>query len=603
MHLLCSHTSSKESSSSKPLFHWILVGVFLISVHASVAQDRLVTGRVIDQDGAPVEEALVRIPAQLTRVTTNPDGSFQLQLAPGIKSNKVTAWKEGYYIAGTQRKRSEDHIEIMLYRHHQEDHHDYQWLEPAKENRNALKKNTTSIGLYLANTVPFSSLFHRLENTMDLGCIDCHGKTMYEEWSGGAHAAGNSNPRFMSMYNGTDIYGNKSSQTRYYVSRDYGASPLPAKQSQAYFGPGYKLDFPFSAGNCAACHLPGAAIDQPYDTDPNDVTGINSQGSHCDFCHKIAGIVVDPLSNVPYENRPGVLSYDFLRPDKKQQIFFGPYDDVDAGTDVCLPLIRRSEYCAGCHDASFWSVPIYKSYSEWYQSPYREKGITCQHCHMRPDGQTTNFARNRGGLERDPGNIATHRFEGAMDADLLQHAVSLHVQPSIVNSELNLQVVVENDRTGHHVPTDSPLRQVILLLQIGDEVGRKYTQLSGPAIPEWGGAGDPDKGNYGGLPGQIFSKVLEELWTGEAPSGSYWMPTRLVLDNRIEAFHADTSYYTFDLADGETVQVDVKLIYRRAPKKLMQQKKWETPDILMNQVQGTYRRSELNPMILKNLNP
>ena len=116
--------------------------------------------------------------------------------------------------------------------------------------------------------------------------------------------------------------------------------------------------------------------------------------------------MLNPDSHVPYNNRPGVLSYSFLRPNSEKQIFFGPYDDVDAGVDVHLPLMSESEYCAGCHDASFWNVPIYKSYSEWYHSPYRENEVTCQDCHMKPNGHTTNFAYKRGGLERDPQSIS-----------------------------------------------------------------------------------------------------------------------------------------------------------------------------------------------------
>jgi len=603
MHRVCAHTSSNVTLTGKQALYWFLTMIILISVQTSMAQERLIRGRVTGHEGIPVEKALVRFPAHHSHVLTLPDGTFELSPSKGKRAKRVTAWKEGYYIAGADLPRKGNHAEITLLRHPQEDCAEYQWLEPLKEHREAIHKTSASIGLYLANNVPFKSLFNGLNARLDPGCVGCHGKTMYEEWFGGAHAAGNHNLRFMSMYNGTDIHGNKSSETRYHVSRDYGASPLPAIEDGTYYGPGYKLDFPYSAGNCATCHLPAAAIDHPYDTDPNEVTGINSRGSHCDFCHKISGVTLDPVQHIPYENRPGVLSYQFLRPEGENQIFFGPYDDVDAGTDVYLPLISQSEYCAGCHDASFWSVPVYKSYSEWYQSPYRQMGITCQNCHMSPNGHTTNFARNRGGLQRDPATIATHRFEGAMDSDLLQNAVSLHVELSVEISEMSLRVVVENDQTGHHVPTDSPLRQVILLVQAEDVAGRKLDLIKGPSIPEWGGTGDPTAGYYSGLPGQIYAKVLEELWTGESPSGSYWMPTRVVQDNRIRAFDADTSIYLFDLEDVETVQIDVKLIYRRAPKKLMDRKSWDTPDMLMNRFLGIYHPNEQELMIVENLKP
>ncbi len=573
----------------------VLYGLLFISVFSCTHQIFSVKGHVTDASGKGIESAIVRVPADSNLVFTDSNGRFLLQDVKWSKDLHITAWKAGHYIAGEPVGKGTDQVTIVLHKHQTDDHINYQWLEPKLPDRSAVKEDFTKVGLFLANTAPFDCLFHRLNETLELGCIDCHGQGMYDEWGHGMHASGNKNKRFMSMYNGTDIDGNKSELTRHQYSRDYGSSPLPAREDSLYFGPGYRLDFPYSAGNCAVCHLPAAAIDDPYDTNPNHITGINNQGSHCDFCHKIEGIALDPESHLPYKNRPGVLSYSYLRPFDDKQLFFGPYDDVDAGVDVYLPLMKQSEFCAGCHDASFWDVPVYKSYSEWYQTSYREKGVTCQDCHMKPDGHTTNFASRRGGLERDPQSIATHRFEGALDPELLQNALSMHTRMSVNDAGLNIEVVVTNDKTGHHVPTDSPLRHLILFLKVKDKDSRDTRLLKGSTIPEWGGKGDPGDGNFAGLPGKIYAKVLEEIWTGQSPSGSYWMPTRIVSDNRIAAFHSDTSDFLFQLPDNyfsgdNPVQVDIQLIYRRAPKKLMLQKGWNTPDLTMNRVQATVSR-------------
>ena len=75
------------------------------------------------------------------------------------------------------------------------------------------------------------------------------------------------------MYTGTDVNGNQSPPTRKGVSRDYGDFPLRRILSQPYYGPGYQLDFPETAGNCAACHIPAAAVNTPYGTDPTQVSG------------------------------------------------------------------------------------------------------------------------------------------------------------------------------------------------------------------------------------------------------------------------------------------------------------------------------------------
>ena len=106
-----------------------------------------------------------------------------------------------------------------------------------------------------------------------------------------AHARSGNNPRFFSLYNGTDITGT------------------------SVITPGYKLDFPGTAGNCATCHAPGAAVNAPFTTDMNLLSGIDRDfGVHCDFCHKVADVYLNPATGLPYPNAPGVISMDIRRP-------------------------------------------------------------------------------------------------------------------------------------------------------------------------------------------------------------------------------------------------------------------------------------------------
>jgi hypothetical protein len=146
-----------------------------------------------------------------------------------------------------------------------------------------------------------------------------------------------------------------------------------------------------------------------------------------------------------------------------------------------------------------------------------------------------------------------------------------------------VQVDITNDKTGHHVPTDFPLRHLILLVRATDADGDPLAQLDGPMVPEWGGVGDYAQGYYAGLPGKGFAKILEELWTEISPSGAYWNPTRVLEDNRLAAFATDTSFYTFTAPTEDEVTVEVVLLFRRAFKDLMDQKGWDVPDILMEQ--------------------
>jgi hypothetical protein len=524
-----------------------------------------ISGSVLDQAGKPVEGATVRIQASQNFTTSDVQGRFFLRGLETGKAVTVSAWKDLYYCAKqeTVTPPAQD-VQLTLRLYQTNDNPDYAWVPPTGENScYSCKPGVTQIWL---------------DN-------DAHGKSAF-------------NQRFLSMYNGVDLQGRTSPPVRY-SQGDYGKAPIPPDLSQPYYGPGYKLNFPNSAGNCAACHIPGPAIADPYGVDPNQVAGADKFGVHCDFCHKIAAVRLDPQTNLPYPNMPGVLSMDIRRPfpeDKdRYQLFFGTFDDDNVPQeDMKLPLIAQSQFCAPCHYGAFWDVVVYNSYGEWLASPYNDPqtGKTCQACHMPSpsvlNGQTlTNVAPGKGGVERDPSTIHAHTFPGAASQALLQNALTMKVSARREGEQVIVEVSLTNDKTGHHIPSDSPLRHMILLVEALDERGNTLSLVEGETVPEWGGVGgpqevgDPQKGNYAGLPGKAFAKVLAELWTDVSPTGAYWNQTRLVSDNRLAAFATDTSCYIFAAAQTGSVKISVRLIYRRAYRLLADQKGWQIPDILM----------------------
>jgi hypothetical protein len=218
-------------------------------------------------------------------------------------------------------------------------------------------------------------------------------------------------------------------------------------------------------------------------------------------------------------------------------------------------------------------------------SPYSDpdSGKTCQDCHMPTVDYDYFVYPEKGGLIRDRGRIFSHKMPGASDQELLQNAVTLTARAWLEEQNLIVQANIINDRTGHDVPTDSPLRHMILLVSATDRSGDPLVQLDGPTVPEWGGVGKAQDGYYAGLPGKAFAKVLEELWTNISPSGAYWNPTRILSDNRLAAFASDTSTYTFAAPLSGEINVQVKLIFRRAFIELADQKGWEMNDIIMSE--------------------
>jgi mono/diheme cytochrome c family protein len=520
-----------------------------------------VKGTVHDEAGYPVAGATVRVQATETFVTTDREGRFTVVAAEPGAPVRLTAWSEGYFITGGEAYRPGDDVRLVLARLDPLDHPGYRWLSVSAAGEGEGQ-----------------------------GCAACHSREgidieytlPVDEWAMDAHGTAATNPRFVSMYLGTDLSGNQSPPTRFVTSRDYGRIPLRPDPSAPYSGPGYRLDFPESQGNCAACHTPMASIDDPYGVDPTAVAGVAAEGIGCDFCHKVWDVAIDETSGLPDPNRPGVLSFEFRRPAEGHQFFAGPFDDVAPGEDTYSALQTESRFCAPCHFGVFWDTVVYNSFGEWLDSPYSDPrhGRTCQDCHMPSTGAPRFALPEAGGLERDPDTIRGHLMPGAADPELLQNALTMTVQARLVADGLVVDVDVVNDLTGHHVPTDSPLRHVMLLVEATDSIGA-LELLEGPLLPDWCGVGDPGTGHYAGLPGTVYAKVLEELWTEVAPSGAYWNQTRILTDTRIPALGSDRTQYLFAGPSQGTVNVEVTLVFRRAFIELAAQKGWAPGDVVM----------------------
>ena len=530
------------------------------------ASSEVIRGIVRDQTG-PVKGAIVRALGTNRSAISADDGTFALDsLAPERVVN-LSAWATGYFVAGKNDvSPGQTNVTLELAPRPTDDDPNYQWISAFKDPQQPLTCQHC------------------------MGCTSCNpakSTLPFDEWQRDAHSQSASNPRFISMYNGTDLRSNKSPLTSYSFHLDYGKFPLRPDSTQPYYGPGFKLDFPDSAGNCAACHLPAASTNTPYQTDPNTATGVGREGVACDLCHKIWNVRLDPATHLPYPNMPGVLSFDFYRPVEGKQIFIGPYDDVP-GRSVYSPLYNRSEYCAPCHFGVFWNTTIYNSFGEWLASPYSDpkNGKTCQDCHM-PHTGATHFAQPppdspRIAYERDPQTIFSHVMPGASDVNLLQNSVTMTTTAQHVGDNVTVQVAIVNDKTGHHVPTDSPLRNVLLVITARDAQGRVLALRDGETLPAWAG-------DYAGQPGKGFAKVLEELWTEVSPSGAYWQATHVLSDNRLAALATDTSRYTFAAPATSESIIEVKLIFRRAFYELMKQKGWTDPDIMMASFKATVK--------------
>ena len=160
----------------------------------------------------------------------------------------------------------------------------------------------------------------------------------------------------------------------------------------------------------------------------------------------------------------------------------------------------------------------------------------------------------------------------------MENAATLAIEVIMKADEMTVKVDAINDVTGHHIPTGITIRNMLLLVTPLLANGDTLEYIGEERIPEYGGVGPLEEGNYAGLPGRGFAQIF-----GDDEGNTHvldWQATRIVSDTRIKAKARDTSYYTFALPqDPEKISIETRLIYRRAFKPLADLKKWELEDI------------------------
>jgi hypothetical protein len=378
---------------------------------------------LVRDDHGPVAGARVRFKGDTASALTDADGRFSLSHganAPRLPNSlRLTAWKDGYLIAGVS---SSARPILRMTPLPTQDHEGYEWIVPT----------------------PLASDEQR--------CGNCHVQ-IHREWTAGAHARSATGKHFRNLYDGTDWHGAAGS------------------------GWGLLIEKPDGAGVCSSCHAPTVRDNDPALFDLRKVRGVDALGVHCDYCHKITG-----LDDGQIGLAHGRFLHRLLRP-AQGQLFFGPLDDVDRGEDTFSPVYRDSRYCAACHEGVVFGVSVYTTYSEWLQSPARPAGRHCQDCHMKPTGRMVNFAPGHGGIDRDPHTLASHAFWDGSQEQMLRRCLELVVAfyRHAEGTEAHVRLLAQG--VGHRVPTGFIDRQLILVVEGQTMAGAAVVLSSGPVLP------------------------------------------------------------------------------------------------------------------------
>ncbi len=516
-------------------------------------------GRVMSPYG-PVENARVRVAGEDSYALTDKQGRYVLQAShpPGARL-KVTAGKEGFFNNGQAGDRSGKVKNIFLNPVYLNDRSDYRFVSPVT-------------------------------------CARCHVK-LSRYWNRSKMAHTTSNPKVLDMFYGTDAF------------------------RRTGIGPGYRLDNPESNGNCTTCHAPSVAASSPWSEDLKTALQPNRaewDGISCDYCHKIRKVIRD-------KSKPSGMSAVLERQTSSRGssiLVFGPYDDVVVPPMAATynPLFDQGKFCSLCHshfkkigDKANWDpgqvyseserkgfglkdntlLPIQTTYQEWKQwqdqlSPDDpNKGKKCQDCHMSwrkemlpyDNYVVEGMARNMYATYRSPKNIRPHHFDGGTETQL-KTALSMEVEGQIEAGRLKLDVFITNTNGGHWVPTGEPMRSVMLLLRVFDSNDKPLKMIKGSLLPEWAGVGKVEDGNYAGLPGEVFARVLQdEAGNVHVP---FWRADRIASDTRIRPKDTRTLTFEFALDDPEDEPTaEAELIYRPVIRPLAEKKNWPVKDILI----------------------
>ncbi len=512
----------------------------------------------VESDYGPVNNARVRIRGSKDFSLSDSQGRYVLKPSHRESSLIITAGKEDWFNNGYRFPVANELEPIKLYPVPREDNPNYRFISPQQ-------------------------------------CAQCH-NTLARYWDQSKMAHTTSNPKVVQMYNGSSMLGVTAN-------------------------PGFQLDKPAEVGKCAVCHAPSAAVSTWASKDLNEILRTRQtewDGVSCEYCHKIDKVIRDDSS--PSRMKP------LLRRSRPRQgnsiLVFGPYDDVvnQFMAASYAPVQSESVFCATCHghfettaDRKPWDhtkvytdaqwqgfdlkgntdLPIQTTYQEWrlWQNGLAkdsgDRGKSCQSCHMSwrkdmlpydeyvVDGR----ARSMAGVKRDPSTITPHLFEGSTETQL-KTALSVDIKAETKDKVLSVQVHVTNIGAGHWVPTGETMRSIMLVVKATDSKGGTLQMIDGPKLPDWTGKGPVDKGNYNGLPGTVFARVLRDAKNNlNVP---FWKAVAVDSDTRIPPKSTVTEVFHFALQDPkDEPSVEAHLIYRPTFKAWALAKGWPDRDIEM----------------------
>jgi hypothetical protein len=382
-------------------------------------------------------------------------------------------------------------------------------------------------------------------------CAQCHPR-QYEGWQGSMHSNAFKDPVF-----------------------------------QALWAMGEKATGGKVRNHCAGCHSPIGTATESIKFNPDDglhgsfsAPAIAEKGVSCDVCHTISGSNVNDTKvlehgNSSFEMDPGKVKRATLKDSES------PFHETEYSEHH-----TSSKFCGNCHNIFHPenNFPVERTYDEWKYSIYAQKGIQCMDCHMVPvetairvadelkrpkdleNSEIGGFA-GLGGPYREV--VHDHAFVGgnAVITDVingkkstnsaeaikrLQNVASIDLKLTTEKDALHkLNVRVNNDRAGHHLPTSlTEVRQIWLEVVVTDDKG---TELLSSGSKQKDNSLPKDTVIFNAHAVDKDGKHTEFPWEISRFTGVNTIPPK---------GHKDSGYFFNIPAESKSIKVITKLHYR-----------------------------------------
>lgn len=377
---------------------------------------------------------------------------------------------------------------------------------------------------------------------------------------------------------------------------------------------------------CGGCHSPIGVVTGTIKFDPKlgkhggfTAPPIAEKGVSCDVCHTLSGTnavhtTTGSPGNASFILSPGPVKRATLK-DARSPFHATEYSELHAS----------AKFCANCHNIFHPDnrFPIEHTYDEWKSSPYAQRGIQCQDCHMVPvdvairvademkrpkdleghglGGLAGMGAAGKRELVHDHGFVGGNTIiaealgvQGAAEnkaeaTKRLQNAAELDFElvPGRGGAHM-LKVKVTNKRAGHHLPTSLTfIRQLWLEVHITDDQGRELLK-SGVA-----------KDNR--VPTDAVRFINRSVDKDGKPTINPWEIASFDHLNTIPPKGYRYGVYAFHLpADAKRIRVQAKLNYQsyaqEVADKLLGEGKLTVPIVVMKELSREYTAADLTAM-------